>query len=214
MKNSVVSKIESYLSTGNIASLSPDERVSLLAQVTESMGLNPLTRPVQILSMNGSTVLYVTKGACDQLRAIHNISIRIIEKEVASNSVTVVVSGTTPEGRTDEEVAVCFGNPAKDPNLVMKTLSKAKRRLTLSIVGLGMLSEDETETVPGARRFEVSEVAQDSPAPRSQSRVVEALRERLHVQKAAPSPAPAPPAASVKGVEFSYEPLPEVPGGE
>jgi len=36
-------------------------------------------------------------------------------------------------------------------NALMKAVTKAKRRVTLSICGLGMLDETEVETIPSAR---------------------------------------------------------------
>jgi hypothetical protein len=36
-------------------------------------------------------------------------------------------------------------------NALMKAVTKAKRRLTLSLVGLGWLDETEVETIPGAK---------------------------------------------------------------
>src|SRR5690606_8779893 len=47
-------------------------------------------------------------------------------------------------------------------NAILKAITKAKRRVTLSMVGLGMLDESEVETIPGARVVTGGEL----PAPR------------------------------------------------
>jgi hypothetical protein len=39
-------------------------------------------------------------------------------------------------------------------NTIMKAVTKAKRRVTLSISGLGFLDETEVETIPGAKKAE------------------------------------------------------------
>jgi hypothetical protein len=38
-------------------------------------------------------------------------------------------------------------------NVVMKAVTKSKRRVTLSLCGLGMLDESEVETIPDAKPF-------------------------------------------------------------
>ncbi|MDU5950540.1 MAG: hypothetical protein E6Z15_26195, partial [Paenibacillus macerans] len=45
-------------------------------------------------------------------------------------------------------------------NAIMKAETKAKRRVTLSLSGLGMMDESEIETIEGAERIEVGELAQ------------------------------------------------------
>jgi len=81
-----------------------------------------------------------------------------------------------PDGRTDTDdgaVAVAGLQGEAHANALMKTVTKAKRRVTLSILGLGMLDESEAETIPGARTQAVSmdtgEIQAGSPTPRPQS---------------------------------------------
>jgi hypothetical protein len=54
----------------------------------------------------------------------------------------------------------------------MKTVTKAKRRVTLSILGLGMLDESEAETIPGARvqavNMDTGEIQAGVPTPSRQ----------------------------------------------
>jgi hypothetical protein len=45
-------------------------------------------------------------------------------------------------------------------NALMKAVTKAKRRVTLSICGLGMLDETEVETIPSARPVTVQETGE------------------------------------------------------
>lgn len=60
---------------------------------------------------------------------------------------------TDPAGRSDEAIgAVSVAGLRGDAlaNAIMKAETKAKRRVTLSIVGLGWLDESEIETIPAA----------------------------------------------------------------
>jgi hypothetical protein len=154
-----IDAVEQALAMGNIAQLGPQERMEFLARLNESVGTNPLTSPFQFLTLQGRTVIYATKGATDQLRKIHHVSIEIVEKVIEDGMVMVTARATSGE-RVDEDVSVVFGNPRKDPNLIMKAVTKAKRRVTLSICGLGLLDESEIETIPGAQRV-------PAPAPRA-----------------------------------------------
>jgi hypothetical protein len=66
----------------------------------------------------------------------------------------VTASGQDRTGRTDTSTgAVTIGTLKGDAlaNALMKAETKAKRRLTLSICGLGILDETEIETIPDAR---------------------------------------------------------------
>lgn len=143
---------------GNLATLSPAQRVSYYGQVCQSVGLNPFTKPFDFLLLNGKVVLYATKSATDQLRSLRGVSITIVSREVESGVLTVTARARMADGREDEDVgAVVIEKLSGDSlaNAKMKAVTKAKRRVTLSICGLSMLDESEIETVRGARRVSV-----------------------------------------------------------
>jgi len=149
------SALERVLVAGDLAGLNEAQRIEYYKAVCESLGLNPLTRPFEYLRLNGRLVLYATRAAADQLRAIHGISILDVRIEQKDDLVIVTVRGRTRDGREDVEVgAVSVAGLRGDAlaNAQMKALTKAKRRLTLSLAGLGWLDESETETIPGAQR--------------------------------------------------------------
>jgi hypothetical protein len=58
-------------------------------------------------------------------------------------------------GRTDIDVGVVSRKDMRGDvgNVIMKAVTKSKRRVTLSLCGLGMLDESEVETIPDARPF-------------------------------------------------------------
>lgn len=143
---------------GNLAPLTPGQRVAYYAKVCESVGLNPLTKPFDYLLLNGKVVLYTTKNCTDQLRSLRAVSITIVGTEVDGDILTVTAEASMPDGRKDSDIgAVTIKGKSGDDlaNARMKAVTKAKRRVTLSICGLSMLDESEIETVKGARRVEV-----------------------------------------------------------
>jgi len=145
--------LEKVVIQGDLSRLSEQERVTYYARVCESIGVNPLTRPFDYIKLNGRLVLYARRDAADQLRKIHDISLTIPSREMINDLYIVTARGTTPEGRTDESTGVVSVAGLKGDSLanaLMKAETKAKRRVTLSIVGLGWLDETEVATVPGA----------------------------------------------------------------
>ena len=152
--------LERVIAQGDLAQLSPAERVAYYRAVCESLGLNPLTRPFDYIVLNGRLTLYARKDATDQLRRIHGISVRIVAREIIDTLELYVVTAraTTPDGREDEAIgAVSVKGLSGDAlaNALMRAETKAKRRVTLSIVGLGWTDESEVESIPGARAVRV-----------------------------------------------------------
>lgn len=157
------SDIEKVLLTGDLSKLSPDQRLSYYNRVCESLKLNPLTKPFAYLNLNGKTVLYATKDCTEQLRSIHAISLQIVQREVTEGCYVVTARAVRVDGRTDESIgAVPIENLKGEArsNAMMKCETKAKRRVTLSICGLGMLDESEVDSIPGGSREAQQEVAQ------------------------------------------------------
>jgi hypothetical protein len=154
--------VETVLVGGDLSKLTPAQRVSYYTAVCKSLGLNQLTRPFDYLVLNGKMVLYARRDATDQLRAIKGISIVITARETISD-VYVVTAQASEGGRTDESTgAVSIKGLVGDAlaNAMMKAESKAKRRVTLSIVGLGLSDESEVEAIPGAKKVEVTETGE------------------------------------------------------
>jgi len=152
--------LERVVMAGDLSRLSPEERLQYYRQVCESLGLNPLTRPFDYITLNGRLTLYARRDATDQLRRIHGISIRIVSREfVDSLGLYVVMArATTPDGKEDEAVGAVYVKGLSGEalaNAIMKAETKAKRRVTLSIVGLGWTDESEVESVPGATPVQV-----------------------------------------------------------
>lgn len=143
--------VEHALIKGDLSKLTVEERLSYYNRVCASVGLNPLTQPFAYILLNGKLTLYAKKDATDQLRSIHQVSVTIVSREVVEGVYVVTANAAYPNGRKDESIgAVPIQNLKGDAmaNAIMKAETKAKRRVTLSICGLGFLDETELETIP------------------------------------------------------------------
>ena len=149
--------MERVIAVGDLSKLQPEELVLYYNLTCESLGLNPLTRPFEYITLNGKLTLYARKDCTDQLRSLKRVSVAIVDRQRIEDIYAVTARATMPDGRTDESIgAVSIGGLKGDnlANALMKAETKAKRRVTLSICGLGMLDETELETIPAGARSE------------------------------------------------------------
>lgn len=143
--------IEAVITKGDLSKLSPIEKTAYYNEVCRSVGLNPFTRPFEYISLSGKLTLYARREATDQLRRINGISLEVVSQEVVGDILTVHVRAKDKTGRTDEDfgsVNIAGQRGEALANCKMKALTKAKRRVTLSISGLGFLDESEVEGIP------------------------------------------------------------------
>lgn len=148
------SLLEQVIIKGDLRNLTPAQKVDYYNRVCESVGVNPLTQPFAYITLNGREVLYATRNCTDQLRNNRHIDAHIVSRERMDDVYVVTARVTLPDGRSDESIgAVAIGIAKGDAlaNALMKCETKAKRRATLSLVGLSLLDETEVETIPGAR---------------------------------------------------------------
>ena len=121
----------------------------------QTLGLNPVTQPFAFIKLNGKEVLYAKKDATEQLRKINGVSVETMEGKTVADVYIVTVKVKDKDGRTDiatgaVNIATLKGDALA--NATMKAETKAKRRATLSICGLGILDESELETIPAAEK--------------------------------------------------------------
>ena len=145
------------LATGDLAKLSNEQRVAYYLDLCTSLGLNPRSRPFDWLMLDNRLVLYPNKSCAEQLRRAHQISVKVLRREMAGELFVVEVEGRTPSGRTDQAskyVPVTYWDQRsgqrqrltgdKLANAYHKAETGAKRRLMLSMVGLaGIPDQDE-----------------------------------------------------------------------
>ena len=172
--------MEQVVVVGDLTNMRPAQRVMYYNRVCESLGLNPFTKPFDYIRLNGKLVLYARKDATEQLRKKNRVSITRLETEMAEGVYIVTAYAQTGDGRTDSDIGAVnvqgLAGEAK-ANAMMKAITKAKRRVTLSICGLGWLDETEIDSIPDAQRVPVSvetgeivegQTTEQPPAPASE----------------------------------------------
>lgn len=145
--------IETALIVGDLSKLGVEERLNYYNRVCESLGLNPLTQPFAYITLNGKLTLYAKRDATEQLRKVHGVSISELEKTFNADLYIVTAKAVDNTGRCDVSTGAVNIGGLKGENLanaIMKAETKAKRRVTLSICGLGLLDETEVSSIPGA----------------------------------------------------------------
>ena len=173
--NEGINIIEAVIAAGDLSRLSVDQRNTYYVTVCQSIGLNALTRPFEYITLNGKLTLYARKDATDQLRSIKGVSITRADVSLADPDwVIVTTEARDATGRTDIDVGCVSRKDMRGDlgNVIMKAVTKSKRRVTLSLCGLGMLDESEIETIPDAKPFvptpAVVRQVEPTPAPVAQ----------------------------------------------
>lgn len=143
--------MEKVLVKGDLKDLSPADRLSYYQAVCKSLNLNPLTQPFQYITLSGRLTLYATRTATDQIRTLHGVSIVEMRAELSGDVYIVTVRARDKHGREEMSTGAV---PIKGlsgealANAYMKCETKAKRRVTLSLCGLGWLDESEVDSIP------------------------------------------------------------------
>jgi hypothetical protein len=161
----VAEAVELALATGDIGKLTAEQRVNYYNAVCKSVGVNPLTRPFEYITLNNKLTLYARRDATDQLRRLNGVSVGLSKTE-RFDDVYVVTALARMGDREDTSTGAVsikgLGGEAL-ANALMKAETKAKRRVTLSIVGLGFLDETEIETIPTAKPVNPIDAAPEIP---------------------------------------------------
>lgn len=183
--------IEQVLIGGDLAKLTSDQRVEYYNSVCESVGLNPLTQPFAYITLNGKLTLYALRACTDQLRSVHGVSVEEMSEGERDGVFIVTAKVRDKDGRTDIAKGAVNISSLKGEalaNALMKAETKAKRRATLSICGLGMLDETEVSDIPNARPAATPPKPALAPPPAPRPQAAEPAEE------AAPADVPADPA--------------------
>ena len=143
--------IQNLVLKGDIANLTPTQRVKYYTSMCQNLGIDPLTQPFSIIKLQGKETLYANKNCTQQLSKVYGIGLEVLRTERIEDVYVVTVRATNGSRFTDEIGAVTIGTLKGDglANALMKASTKAKRRAVLAFCGLGMLDETELETVKG-----------------------------------------------------------------
>lgn len=140
---------------GDLSKLSANDKVRYYNGYCERMGLDPFTKPFDILRLNGREVLYCTRSGTQQLNKLHKVSHLITSRDTNAEAGVYIVTSkaSLPDGRCTESIGAVNIAGLKGEayaNAIMKAETKSKRRATLDLLGLGVLDESEAETIPNA----------------------------------------------------------------
>ena len=140
---------------GDLSKLSAGDKVRYYNGYCERMGLDPFTKPFDILRLNGKEVLYCTRSGTQQLNKLHKVSHLITSRDTNAEAGVYIVTSKASllDGRCTESIGAVNIAGLKGEayaNAIMKAETKAKRRATLDLLGLGVLDESEAETIPNA----------------------------------------------------------------
>lgn len=154
--------LEKVILNNDLSGLSPIEKVNYVKRLCESLDLNLVTKPIQIMKFQNKEVPYFTKDASEQLRKNNRVSITKMETKILEGGLYVVTAyATMPDGRQDCSTGAIVINGLKGDalaNAMMKAETKAKRRVTLSICGLGFIDETEVDSLPNVKKIDFSQL--------------------------------------------------------
>jgi hypothetical protein len=139
--------IEEVVIKNNLSVLNANQRLEYYNHVCKVCKLDPAMKPFDYIKLQGKETLYANKTCAAQLRRIYGVSVTDCDTQVNNGFVITKVTVRDHKGRVDSDVGVVpHGGGSGLDNAIMKSVTKAKRRATLSICGLGMLDETEIAT--------------------------------------------------------------------
>jgi hypothetical protein len=141
--------LETVLLTGDLSRLNPQQKLSYYRDYCVRLGLDPVTRPFDVLRLNGKEIMYCGRSGAAQLNKIHKVSHEIVNREKFED-IYVVTAKASANGRSTESTgAVVLGSLKGEAlcNAMMKAETKAKRRASLDLLGLGIMDESELDTL-------------------------------------------------------------------
>lgn len=146
--------LEAAMLGNDMSRLTDAERVGLVQGLCEYVGIPFVPGAFVYIPRKGGggLGLYASKLCAELIRGKHRIDIQVLDRAVENGVLTVRVKGTMPDGRSDESIGAVPISPkatADDAAMAyMKCETKAKRRVTFSLVGLGSIpSDDDREYV-------------------------------------------------------------------
>ncbi len=193
MNESIVNKEESLdeevisrlVLDGDLRGLKPAQKVQYYRAICDRLGLDPATQPFKILKLQGGEKLYCDRSGAQQLNRKHGIGHTITAREVTNECYVVTARALQNGGRHEESIgAVPIAGLKGEAlcNAMMKAETKAKRRSTLDLCGLGMTDESELgEWSAKGQTMTIEEAARQPVLPEPKSKVLEEVRKEMAV---------------------------------
>lgn len=143
--------------TGNLKDLNPEEKMQYYYAFCANLGLDPTTKPFQLIEMKGKQSLYCDRSGTAQLNKKYNINHNCLEVKEILGCYLVIMKADDGKHYTESTGAVWIKGLSGEElaNALMKAETKAKRRSTLDLVGLGILDESEIGSIKGAKKIDI-----------------------------------------------------------
>lgn len=139
------------LAEGNLASLTGAQKAQAVRALCAAADLPVALTPILFLpAQGGKLVPYITAAGSNTIRNARHISVVILSRERMDGMYIVTARATTPDGRTDEATGVVPIDGLRGvelANAMMRGETKAKRRATISLCGLGIADESELDGI-------------------------------------------------------------------
>ena len=172
--------ISNLVLNGDISKMSNEMKVEYYNKLCHSLNLNPVTKPFQIISFQGKTILYATKDCTEQLRKINKVSIVELNQDIKEGLCISKCKVQDKDNRYDiatgcVNIAGLKGDALA--NAIMKSETKSKRRATLSICGLGILDESELDTMPTYTTSDITQLTAETTPGRNPFKEMEEAKD-------------------------------------
>ena len=159
-------ELQKFLFYGDLSSLSKSQQNEYVFKLSKSMGLNPWTRPFDMIVLNGKLTVYTNKGAAAQLRDLKHINLKKVyagalrmgegmpcNPAIYEVEIEASIPDEKAEGgfrRSCNVGTVPIENLVGEAlsNAVLKCWTKAERRATLAIAGIAFPDETEVGSIP------------------------------------------------------------------
>jgi len=150
-------------SGGRCDQLNIDQQAEYKIYLCAKIGVSPTLQPIDLIPTKNGLRPYLNKGAAELIRDTRKISIADIEVSEKNGMFVAVCKVRGLNGRIDCDMGACpLNGTEKSPmapyNSLMKAVTKAKRRATLSMCGLGAIIEEAHPT-----EYNGNEVEQQVP---------------------------------------------------
>jgi hypothetical protein len=131
-----------------------DDKLKYAISICKALDIPTPLNPFKFINMKGKTVLYATKEAAELIAERNKISVNVVNKylDKEQNIYVVEVRALMPHGRTfDNFAALSVSGLTGEAraNAMMKTMSKAIRRVVFAAVGLSVMDETDLPTNGG-----------------------------------------------------------------
>lgn len=136
---------------GRCDRLNDEQRADYINYLCSKIGIEPTFRPIDLIPTKNGIKPYLNKGAGELIRDKRRISVDDMEIKEIGNMWLVTCRVRSFDGRCDTDMGVCLKNgtdksPMNLNDSLMKAVTKAKRRATLSMCGLGAIIEEAHPT--------------------------------------------------------------------